>query len=418
MAEMLNRAGYQEMGNAKDADLVIVNTCGFIQPAREESLNVLNNYAQSKGKGQKLIAAGCLSEREKQHLLELVPGLDAAFGTRRWAEIVEFLEKANKTDNKPFLYFPNTPRLLQGSSDIESSAVQGASAYLKIADGCDRNCAFCAIPIIKGPMLSRPIDWILNDAQKLQIRGIKEIVLIAQDTTAYGRDFGLKDGLTVLLKEMVNSISEVPWIRLMYAFPGAVSDALIRLMAESPRILPYLDIPLQHAHPAVLKRMHRLPDVDEVREMIRKMRELLPDLALHSTFITGFPGETDHEFQVLADFLEEIKFDHIGFFPYYHETDTAAYQLKDLPAQVKEERLQQLAAIQEKISLEKNNAMIGKEIDVLVEGVGDGLSVGRSYRDAPEIDGLVMIQNPLPTGEIVRLKVTGALVHDLIAEVK
>ena len=417
MAEMLVVAGKTEVGDSLDANLILVNTCGFIRPAVEESVSVLVEFANKKKEDQILIAAGCLSERIKEDLFAQVPGLDAVFGTRRWADILKMVVQIESGSQRPFTSFPDATRLMEGPSGVLRAASMGGSAYLKIADGCDRGCAFCAIPLIKGPMVSRPLEDILSDARRLENQGTQELILIAQDITMYGKDLEMKDGLVHLLSSLVNAVPGIPWIRLMYTFPGSFPDNFIQLMAEENQILNYLDIPLQHAHPQVLKRMRRPANMNQVRNQISHMRSVIPDLAIRSTFITGFPGETDAEFNTLKKFIEEIRFDHVGFFPYYHEPDTPAYDLEDLPDNVKNERLQVLAALQEKISLEKNQRLIGKSMDVLIEGSGDGISVGRSYRDAPEIDGLVILNEILTAGKILSVQITGALVHDLLAEI-
>jgi ribosomal protein S12 methylthiotransferase len=416
MAELLSLAGYVEAAAPEDSDLVIVNTCGFIQPAREESLQVLSEFSAAKRDGQYLIAAGCLSEREKQRLSTEVDGLDAVLGTRRWADIAAVVKKIQMPKTSPYFYFPETDHILESSQRIVRVAVQGSSAYLKIADGCDRGCAFCAIPLIKGPMVSRPAADIVADAEALAQQGIQEIILIAQDTTAYGRDLGLENGLVNLLYTLSRRTASIPWIRFMYAFPGMIFDDLIELLAETNNILPYLDIPLQHAHPDVLKRMRRPSDMQHVRATLHKIRDAIPQLALRTTFIAGFPGETEPEFEALLDFMEEIRFDHVGIFPYFHEADTPAFGLEDsVPAEVKEERVQRLAELQENISLSRNKEWIGKELSVLIEGSGDGISAGRSFRDAPEIDGLVLLEEVLGEGELIKAQITGALTHDLIA---
>ena len=417
MAELLIRAGYKESDSPENAGIVIVNTCGFILPAREESLRTLREFASVKQSGQLLIAAGCLSEKEKHRLVDEVEGLDAAFGTRRWADILKVVEKARQHPASPYLHFPDTALIQESDQDVARVAAQGGSAYLKIADGCDRGCAFCAIPLIKGPMVSRPIQPILDDAVLLQEMDIKEIILIAQDSTAYGRDLGMRDGLPLLLKELAKSIPNVPWLRVMYTFPGAVSDDLIKVMAEQSQVLPYLDIPLQHAHPDVLRRMSRPADNRVIRETISRVRSAIPEAALRTTLIVGFPDETEAEFQYLLNFLDEIRFDHVGIFPYYHEEGTGAFNGRDsVTAELKEERIQRLAAAQELISLEINKGFIGKTIEVLIEGNGDGISAGRSYRDAPEIDGLVMFDEVIFPGSLVKGRITGALIHDLIAK--
>jgi ribosomal protein S12 methylthiotransferase len=418
MAELLTKAGFMEIETRENAGIVIVNTCGFILPAREESIKTLREFGLSKPVGQILIAAGCLSEKEKYQLVNEVDGLDAAFGTRRWADILSVIEKAKQHPASPYLYFPESPMIEESDQRVSRVAVQGSSAYLKIADGCDRICAFCAIPQIKGPMNSRPIQDILNDASMLQEKKIKEIILIAQDTTSYGRDLGMRDGLPVLLKELTKTVPNVPWIRVMYTFPGAISDELIKVMAEKNHVLPYLDIPLQHAHPDVLTRMHRPANIQQTKDTICKVRSAIPEIALRTTFIVGFPDESESEFNYLMDLLTEVRFDHVGIFPYYHEEGTPSFQFEDnISAKVKEERIQRLASAQEKISLEINKGFIGRTIDVLIEGNGDGISAGRSYRDAPEIDGLVMFDEIIEPGIMVQGTVTGALIHDLIAKI-
>jgi len=267
-------------------------------------------------------------------------------------------------------------------------------------------------------MVSRSVNDILDDAAFLQDKGVKEIILIAQDTTSYGKDFGLKDGLPLLLEKLREKVPLVPWIRIMYMFPGSISDELISVMADSDQILPYLDIPLQHASPDVLKKMRRPSNMRSVRTLLEKMRDRIPHLALRSTFIIGFPGETDADFETLKNFIREMRFDHVGFFPYFREQGTPSYKLEDdISPELKQERIQEIAGIQETISLQKNKEFIGKNIDVLVEGNGDGVSIGRSYRDAPEIDGLVMINKIIEPNHIYKTRVTGALVHDLIAKI-
>jgi len=416
MERVLKSSGLHASMDPEDSDVIIVNTCGFIQPAKAESIQTLQEYSEKKRKGQFLIAAGCLSEREKTNLKEIVSGLDAAISTRRWGEIIKVIRHLERDPSTPYFYFPETGSILPGPSETPRYAVQGKSAYLKIADGCDRGCTYCAIPLIKGPMVSRPIGDIVRDAQQLEKMGMQEIILIAQDSTFYGRDIGLEDGLPLLLSSLTENVKDIPWIRIMYTFPGSISDRLIEVMEASVQVLSYLDIPLQHAHPDVLKRMRRPSNMGKVKQTIQKMRSAMPNLAMRTTFIVGFPGETQQEYRELIDFVEEIEFDHVGIFPYYHEEGTSAFQMKDdVPEEVKNERIQNLARIQEEISLKKNQAFIDKDIQVLIEGNGDGISVGRSYRDAPEIDGMVLVKGIIEPGILLDARVTGALMHDLIA---
>lgn len=418
MAQVLEKDGFKAVTTPGKADILIVNTCGFIASAREESLSVLQNLAKKKKPGQMLIAAGCLTQRDRDLVTREVPGVDGLLSTRRWMDIASVIQDLRRENPQhPLYHLPEVPNMGGEVEGIQRLAVQGKSAYLKIADGCRRPCAFCAIPLIKGPAISRPMEAILDEARFLEEAGVKEIILIAQDTTDYGSDLGMKDGLATLLDHLTKEAPGIDWIRVMYAYPGFVTDRLIEIMATRPQIVPYLDIPLQHAHPAVLKRMKRPADMDWVRITLAKMRSAIPQLALRSTFIVGYPGETEAEFQTLLDFLEEIRFDRVGAFTFCMEPGTASVELGDtVPQDVKEERLERLMAAQEKISLQINQNFIGKSLDVLVEGSDNGISVGRSYRDAPEIDGLVIIDGEIPAGEMVRVRISGAVVHDLSGE--
>jgi ribosomal protein S12 methylthiotransferase len=426
MASLLTKAGYRATEKPTNADFLIVNTCGFIGPARQESYRVMNDLARLKQPGQYLIAAGCLTQRYREEVTRQVPGVDALLGTRRWMDILEVIDQARPADANnhrptPLYHLPEAPTVGKDERGVLRAAVQGSSAYLKIADGCRRPCAFCAIPLIKGTAVSRPMETILTDAQVLQEMGVRELVLIAQDTTDYGHDIGLKDGLAKLLEAIVRAAPSIPWIRVMYAFPGYITDHLVEVMASQPHIVPYMDMPLQHAHPMVLRRMRRPANMEWVHRTLEKMRTAIPGLAIRSTFIVGYPGETEEEFQVLLDFISATRFDHIGAFTFSFEPGTASEPLGDpVPQEVKQERLERLMLLQEQISLEKNQSYIGKKLDVLVEGQStpdrwnpQTISVGRSTRDAPEVDGLVIIEGKARVGEIVPVLIKGALVHDL-----
>ena len=414
MAELLMRQGYSLAEEQGKAEFIIVNTCGFIQPARQEALDLLKKVQAKKHGDQKLIAAGCLTQREKEQVLQEVPGIDAIIGTRRWMDILPVVHQLEKHAKLPVVSIAET-NLAMEKEHVVRASLEGGYAYLKIADGCDRACAFCAIPLIKGKQVSRQMKDILHDVQMLQDEGVQELILIAQDVTTYGRDLGMKDGLPDLLEQILITAPTIPWVRLLYTYPGAISRRLISLMADQPRILPYLDLPLQHAHPTILQRMRRPADMGKVTAFLQEARERVADLAIRSTFIVGFPGETETEFHTLLDFINEMSFDRVGIFSYSHEEGTEAYQFEDdVPAQIKEERVRRMAALQENISLKKNQGFIGKTLDVIVDGVGDGISICRSYRDAPEIDGMVMVQDELEVGKITAVKVTAALVHDLV----
>jgi len=416
MAQLMDAAGYAAVEEANKASVLIVNTCGFIGPAREESINSLRELADSKKRNQILIAAGCLSQIWGQKLIQEVPGLDGIIGTRRWMDIVEFVEKVRgRSRPEPLYHLPNAATVV-GSDErgARRVAVQGTSAYIKIADGCRRPCAFCSIPAIKGTAVSRPPEMVIAEAKELAARGVRELVLIAQDTTDYGHDLGLKDALPNLLESICAAAPEVKWVRLMYAYPGAVSDRLIEVMATRAQIVHYVDIPLQHGHPAVLKRMRRPANVDWVYRTLEKLRAAMPDIAIRTTFIVGYPGETEAEFDALCQFVGDLKFDRVGAFTYSFEPGTPSAELPNyVPEDVKRERYERLMTLQQPISLGKNQALVGKTLDVLIEGQGDGLTVGRTYRDAPEIDGLVVIEGKVPKAGFVPVRITGAMEYDL-----
>ncbi len=419
MATLLSRAGYEATLQPEDADLVIVNTCGFIAPARQESLDTLRDLAQGLRANQRLVAAGCWAQRDPDAVMAAIPELDAVLGTRSWPEILSLAGQLLPQRHGPVLSrVADIPVALPEQVHAPGYVVSGASAFLKIADGCSRQCAFCAIPAIKGPFRSRSMEAIVEDVCQLQSMGVLEINFIAQDATHYGHDLGLKDGLAQLLERLVKVAPEVPWLRILYAFPGYVTPRLMEAMAQFPQILPYLDIPLQHAHPDVLRRMQRPADVDWVRRTVAQLRETLPDVALRTTFIVGYPGETEAEFQTLLDFVAEMRFDRVGVFTYSHEIGTAAAGLTDdIAPEEKEERRERLMLTQQDISLDLNSRWVGQRLPVLLEGVGDGLTVGRSYRDAPEIDGLVLIQEELTPQRMVTVEITEAMVYDLVGRV-
>ncbi|MFN4293176.1 MAG: 30S ribosomal protein S12 methylthiotransferase RimO [Thermoflexales bacterium] len=418
IAQLLDMSGYRGVEDARRADVLIVNTCGFIGPAREESVRHLRELAERKRRGQLLIAAGCLAQLWGAKLAEAVPGLDGVIGTRRWMDIVAFIERLRgRARPEPLFHLPDEATTV---GDDERGALraarQGASAYLKIADGCRRPCAFCTIPAIKGTMKSRPPALIVDEARRLAQRGVRELILIAQDLTDYGNDIGLRDGLAHLITDIIRAAPQLDWVRLMYAYPGAVTDRLIEVMATNDKVVKYLDMPLQHAHPDTLRRMRRPSNIEWVHRTIAKMRAAIPGLAVRTTFIVGFPGETDAEFDALIQFVEEMQFDRVGVFTYSFEANTPSGRMPNqIPADVAEARRDALMRRQQQISLAKNQRFVGATLPTLIEGHDpeQAISVGRTYRDAPEVDGLVIIEGILPTGEIVPVKITGALEYDL-----
>ncbi len=415
MAELLLEAGHRSVGDPQLADVLITNTCAFIHDAREESFGVLGELAEAKRTDQILVAAGCLSQRDAEALCHRVPEVDAVLGTRSWPEIVSVVEQARNRR-------PAALRVVREQSNLVASvrrlALGGQTAYIKIADGCDAACSFCAIPLIKGAQVSKPVDDIVREARELRDHGVLEVVLIAQDTTAYGRDLGLTHGLAHLLRTLEREVPELPWIRLLYAYPQHIDDELIDAMAELPQVCHYLDLPLQHGHPDVLRRMRRPHNVASIRERVMALREAMPDIALRSTFIVGFPGETEHEFRALLDLMEEIAFDHVGVFAYSREKGTPAAEMTDqVPSSVAAERHEIAMLTQQGISHQRNLEEVGRVVDVLLEGSGEGLTLGRSYRHAPEIDGLVLIPGEHGSQGFRSVRIVDAQPYDLVAEI-
>ena len=424
---LMQGADYRATARAQDADVLIVNTCGFLEAAKEESIGVLKELGRSKRKNQVLIAAGCLAQRNGDEVIARVPRVDGLLGTRRWMEVVELINsvrggKANRVLQRysllgdPAVGFTSaTPR----------PPVEAGSAYLKISDGCNAPCAFCTIPSFKGKLRSRPLEAIVDEAIALVEGGARELVLVAQDTTDYGRDLGAPDSLPQLITAICNRTDErLHWLRLMYAYPGHVSDGLIEVMAREPKMAHYLDMPLQHGDARTLRRMHRPSRMETVYDHLAKLRAAMPDIALRTTFIVGYPGETEEEFQGLLDFVAAAEFDRLGAFRFSAEPGTPAATLPNpVPEELKEERWARLMELQQPISLRKNQAQVHNLMDVLVEGVGEStrgepLLLGRSYRDAPEVDGLVLIPGvrDVAAGAMLRVHITGAMEYDLIGE--
>ena len=422
MSHLLNQNALIEVQEPSQARYLIVNTCGFIESARQESLAVLRKLSRSRKKGQFIIAAGCMTQRYQDSLLDQVNGIDAMLGTRRWMDIHQVLDNLLQGGKsiRPYLHFP--PAISMGIDNIKTPAIaiQGKSSYLKIADGCRRPCAYCAIPLIKGPLVSRPIADIVRDTLILQDQGVQEVNVIAQDVTDYGHDLQIKDGLFRLLDAIVEAAPNIPWIRLLYTFPGFNVDALIDIMKTHPQILPYIDIPLQHADPKILRAMQRPANIELVKSALFSLRAQIPEMTLRTTFILGFPGETDLEFETLINFVKEMRFDHLGAFTYSLEEGTPAEKLGDpVPKSLKEERLSILMETQAQIASQINQALVGTEMDVLIEGADNqqNILIGRSKRDAPEVDGLVIAQGKGKVGDILTVKIQGSLEHDLLGSV-
>jgi ribosomal protein S12 methylthiotransferase len=399
------------------ADVVLVNTCGFIDAAKQESVETVLELASAKRPGQRLVVAGCLTALHGAELRAEIPEIDAVFGAEDWSGIERYAHGVEplRLDEPPY-DIPEQQR---------AGAPSRVSAYLKISDGCNAPCTFCIIPKMKGRLHSTPAGDLADEARRLASEGVREIVLVAQDSTDYGRDLGIRDGLPGLLERLSAVTPNVPWLRIMYAYPGHVTRRLAETMAALPNVVPYLDIPLQHAAASVLRRMRRPSDTRMVREMLEMLRDTVPGIALRTTFIVGYPGETDEEFAALLAFVREMAFDHVGCFAYSPQAESpAAHAPGQVPERVKRRRQRALMEVAQQVSVIRTRAMVGREIDVLVEsqeadrrrGRPDDLVVGRSYRDAPEVDGVVLLQGRADPGEMVRARVTQALAYDLVAE--
>ncbi len=418
MSELMVVGGYRASEDPAQADILIVNTCGFLEAAKAESIGALQELAAAKRPEQLLVAAGCMVQRFGPDLVREVPSLDGLIGTRSWPDIVPFLRKLRSNHRRdPIFHLPET-----GDVPLERVALgrtgkgTRASAYLKISDGCSAPCAFCTIPGIKGAGRSRPRESILQEAQALVAQGVQEIILIAQDTTAYGRDRGQHNGLPSLIEDVLYAVPKLRWLRLMYAYPGHVSQKLIEVMAANGQVCRYLDMPLQHGHPDTLRRMRRPHNVKNLLGWIEAFREAMPDAAIRTTFIVGYPGETEAEFRGLLDFMQAVQFDRVGIFTFSREPGTAAYKLPDqVPDEVKQDRFRRAMELQQTISLARNQLQTGRRLEVLVDGAGQGMSIARSYRDAPEIDGFVVIEQELPVAEMLPVLITGAMTYDLLA---
>ncbi len=415
ITRVLGDGAHLEVPQPAAADVIIVNTCGFIDASKEESVNTILELASDKRPGQQLVVAGCLTALHGAELQAEVPEIDAVFGAEDWNGIGAYAQTIVPiTLESPPFDIPDT-----------TTVRRRPSAYLKISDGCNAPCTFCIIPKMKGKLHSSPADEIVAEAQRLAGEGVREIVLVAQDSTDYGRDLGMRDALPDLLERLAAEVPGVPWLRIMYAYPGHVTRRLAETMAALPNVVPYIDIPLQHGAESVLRRMRRPSNTRMVREMFETLREVAPDIAIRTTFIVGYPGETEEEFAELLAFVREMAFDHVGCFTFSPQSESpAAHEPDPVPERVKKRRQRQLMEVAQQVSIIRNRAMVGREIDVLVEstsagerdGGGEGFVVGRSYRDAPEVDGLVLLRGDFAPGDFVRAKVTQALAYDLVAE--
>ncbi len=411
MLGYLEKAGYTFVTTPGEADIVIFNTCGFIEPAKQEARGALKEAVAFTKKGKKTVAVGCYVERYKERLMKKYPEIDVWLGVNDFDKIVQAIEgKPFKKSQHCFLYDHASPRYIQ---------TPPSWTYVKISEGCSHECSFCAIPIIKGPYRSRSVSSILKEVEKLSSRGVKEINLISQDTTYFGRDQGLEDGLSLLLKELLK-IQEIEWIRILYGYPEEISDSLLGVMQEE-KICSYLDIPFQHSNSRIIKKMKRGMDGRRALKFIQKLREKLPDIALRTSLVVGFPGEGKREFEDLEKFVQEARFDHLGVFTYSKEEGTDCFDFGDhVKESMKKKRRDKIMAIQSEISFENNKKYLNQSLDVLIEGIpkeNSDILIGRGRFQAPEVDGMIFIDAPRKWEKVVntiqKVEITGGDVYDL-----
>ena len=420
MLGLLGQEGYAFVDDENEADVIVINTCCFIGDAKEESVNTILEMARLKetGRLKALIVTGCLAERYQDEILTELPEIDAVVGTTAYDRIVEAVEEVleRKGPYRCFRSIDETPE--RTAPRVVTTG--GYYAFLKIAEGCDKHCTYCVIPQVRGRYRSVPMEQLVAEAESLCRDGVRELILVAQETTLYGVDLYGKKMLPELLRRLAK-IPSLVWIRLQYCYPEEITEELVQVIREEPKVCSYLDIPIQHASDRILKRMGRRTTRAELTERIRRIREQIPDIALRTTLISGFPGETEEDHQCLLEFVDEMEFDRLGVFAYSQEENTPAAQMPDqVPEEVKEARRQEIMELQQEISLERSEALVGQELLVMIEGrlPEENAYVGRTYRDAPGVDGYIFIQTSreLMSGDFAQVRVTGALEYDLMGE--
>ena len=421
MLGMLYEDGFSFTDDEAEADVILVNTCCFIGDAKEESVNTLLEMAEYRKSGpcRALIVTGCMAQRYKDEITREIPEVDAVVGTTAFDEIVKVI-RGVLSGQEHIQQFEELSAL-PGTEGRRLVTTGGCYAFLKIAEGCDKRCTYCIIPYLRGPYRSVPMEKLVREAEELAEKGIKELILVAQETTLYGVDLYGRKCLPELLKNLCR-IPGIQWIRIQYCYPEEITDELIQTIREEEKICHYLDIPIQHASDRILKRMNRRTNQAELREMIGKLRREIPDIALRTTLISGFPGETQEDHEELCRFVDEMEFERLGVFAYSLEEDTPAASFPDqVPQEVKEGRRDEIMELQQEIAFEACEAMVGRELEVLIEGkvADENAYVGRTYMDAPGVDGMIFVNTGLElmTGDFVRVRVTGALEYDLIGEV-
>lgn len=419
MLGLLDSKGYQIVDDETLADIIVVNTCCFIHDAKEESIQTILDMAQYKTEGRlkALVVTGCLAQRYQQEILEEIPEVDAVLGTTSYDKIVDAVEEALEGQGHVKMQDLDALPLVETKRLVTTG---GHFAYLKIAEGCDKHCTYCIIPKIRGNYRSVPMERLIKEAQELAEQGVKELILVAQETTVYGMDLYGRKSLSKLLRELCK-ISGIRWIRILYCYPEEIDEELIQTIKEEPKICHYLDLPIQHASDGVLKRMGRRTSEAQLVEIIGRLRQEIPDITLRTTLITGFPGETKEQHEELMEFVDEMEFERLGVFTYSQEEDTPAAGFEDqVEEEVKEDRQAEIMELQQEIVFEQAESMIGREVLVMIEGkvADENAYVGRTYRDAPNVDGLIFVntEEELMSGDFARVRVTGAAEYDLIGE--
>lgn len=420
MLGLLAEKGYQIIDDENQADVIVVNTCCFINDAKEESIQTILEMGNLRTEGQlkALVVTGCLAQRYKQEIMDEIPEVDAVLGTTAYDKIVETIEEILK--NKGHLLELEDVDSLPVVDSKRMVTTGGHFAYLKIAEGCDKHCTYCIIPKVRGNYRSVPMDRLIKEARDLAEQGVKELILVAQETTLYGKDLYGEKSLHKLLKSLCE-IQGIQWIRVLYCYPEEIYDQLIQTIKEEPKICHYLDLPIQHANDKILKRMGRRTSKQQLIDIVCKLREEIPDIALRTTLITGFPGETEDQHRELLEFVDEMEFDRLGVFTYSPEEDTpAATMPEQIEESVKEDRQADIMELQQEIAFDKAEDMIGQEVLVMIEGkvADENAYVGRTYKDAPNVDGMIFIHTDadLMSGDFAKVKVTGAAEYDLIGE--
>ena len=417
MLGLLTAGGHEITDDETQADAIVINTCCFIKDAKEESVETILEMAEYKKTGSchALIVTGCMAQRYQKEIIEEVPEVDAVLGTTSYGDIVKALEEAVAGNHfeefRDIDYLPDT-----GSKRVLTTG--GHFGYLKIAEGCDKHCTYCIIPKLRGKFRSVPMERLIAQAEDMAEQGVKELILVAQETTVYGKDLYGKKSLHILLKKLCE-IRGIRWIRILYCYPEEIYDELIETIRDEKKICHYLDIPIQHASDRILKRMGRRTSKQELIDIVGKLRKEIPDIVLRTTLITGFPGETEEDHEELKEFVDEMEFDRLGVFTYSPEENTPAAEMADqVPEEVKEERRAELMELQQEISYDRGQDRIGQELLVMIEGkvADESAYIGRTYGDAPKVDGYIFVQTGelLMTGDFAKVRVTGALEYDLI----